>query len=274
MTISLPDTLTIENSGKYILSIRLLPDGLSFAGYIPAVPGSFFYRKARFDSGISVLASFKEFFFAHDFLTWPYKQVRFQVVTPQYTLVPTSIFEEKRKEEFLSFQFSQPENHCLTNPLPDAQTVLLFGIDREVYEFCVRSFIDPLFIHYITPQLLLWKRQSLLSFPRRMYGIIQDKTVDIFCYNRGELLFANTFAVKCTEDILYFLLYVWRQLEFDQQKDMLYLSGDKGDYHSLQKDLHTYLREIHPVEMPSEAYLLGTEMAQVPIDLMASICEL
>lgn len=35
MTISIPDTLTTDNSEKYIVSIRLRSDGLSFPGMIP-----------------------------------------------------------------------------------------------------------------------------------------------------------------------------------------------------------------------------------------------
>ena len=33
MTISIPDTLTTDNSEKYIVSIRLRSGGLSFSGY-------------------------------------------------------------------------------------------------------------------------------------------------------------------------------------------------------------------------------------------------
>lgn len=35
MTISIPDTLTTDNSEKYIVSIRLRSGGLSFPGMIP-----------------------------------------------------------------------------------------------------------------------------------------------------------------------------------------------------------------------------------------------
>ena len=36
MTISIPDTLTTDNSEKYIVSIRLRSGGLSFSGYDPS----------------------------------------------------------------------------------------------------------------------------------------------------------------------------------------------------------------------------------------------
>ena len=49
MTISIPDTLTTDNSEKYIVSIRLRSGGLSFSGYDPSAGGSFFYRETEFD---------------------------------------------------------------------------------------------------------------------------------------------------------------------------------------------------------------------------------
>lgn len=45
MTISIPDTLTTDNSEKYIVSIRLRSGGLSFSGYDPSAGGSFFIGK-------------------------------------------------------------------------------------------------------------------------------------------------------------------------------------------------------------------------------------
>ena len=75
MTISIPDTLTTDNSEKYIVSIRLRSGGLSFSGYDPSAGGSFFYRETEFDRAVSFISSLKEFFFAHEFLTWTYKRI-------------------------------------------------------------------------------------------------------------------------------------------------------------------------------------------------------
>lgn len=60
MTISIPDTLTTDNSEKYIVSIRLRSGGLSF-GYDPSAGGSFFYRETEFDRAVSFISSLKEF---------------------------------------------------------------------------------------------------------------------------------------------------------------------------------------------------------------------
>ncbi len=61
MTISIPDTLTTDNSEKYIVSIRLRSGGLSFSGYDPSAGGSFFYRETEFDRAVSFISSLRSF---------------------------------------------------------------------------------------------------------------------------------------------------------------------------------------------------------------------
>jgi hypothetical protein len=269
MTVSIPDTLTTDNSGKYVASIRLRPGGLSFSGYIPSAPGSFFYRETGFDKGGTYITSLKEFFFAHEFLTWTYKRIQVIPLSSPYTLTPAALFDEKRKEGFLTFNFSRPEKMCLSNTPEGGQETVVFGMDREIYEFCVRSFVSPSFIHPVTPLLVFGKRQSRISLPRRMYGILHGKTLDILCFERGNILLANTFHVEKPEDIIYYILYVWRQTGMEQEKDELYFSGDAERRSVLTGILHTYLRHIRPVEIPSEAYLLGTEIVRMPVDVVA-----
>lgn len=274
MAISLPEALTIESSGKYIVSIRLRPDGLSFSGYIPSGHGSFFYTEAPLDRGSSYVPSLKEFFFSNDFLTWKYKEVRI-VVPSQYTLVPKSIFREKQKEAILRFNFTAPEDRCLHNTLGNEEAELVFGIDNETYEFFSRSFINPLFIHSLTPTLHYWKKQSYGHPFAQMYVSIHDKTVDIACYKQSDLLFVNSFRIEQADDVLYYILYVWRQLKLDQQQDRLSIYGEPSLRNNIMQSLFQYIKEVGPIEIPTEAYLLGPEISKAPFDLIAlSVCEL
>jgi len=271
MGISAPDALTIDNSGKYILSIRLRPGGLSISGYIPSGPGSFFIRDIKFDSGISYISSLKELFFSNEMFTWNYRAVNILIMSPQYTMIPSSIFEEKKAEKILSFNFSVPETHALTNIFKEEQATILFGIEKEVYEFCTRSFIDPAFLHYMTPKVRLW---SNISTGKRMYASNHDKFTDIICYDDNKLIFSNTFHTVQVEDILYYILHVWRQIEFDQEKDQLFFDGE-NERHRIAELLRTYIRCVTLSDIPSEAYLLGTSIKQAPTDIIAlALCGL
>ncbi|RHU22083.1 MULTISPECIES: DUF3822 family protein [unclassified Parabacteroides] len=275
MAISIPDTLTADNSGKYIMSIRLRSDGLSFSGYSPSESESFFYRNIEFDRTKPYISSLKEFFFEHEFLTYSYKRTNLVYVSPQYTVVPEEVFTEKQKTDLLSFTFSAPENKCLHNPLAREAAEVVFGMEEEVYEFCSRSLINPAFVHHITPQLVLWKQQSRALIPRQMYVVIHRKMMDVVCFAQGKLLFVNTFGYDKPDDILYYILYVWKQVGMDQEKDQLHIYGGVSLRNSMTTTLRNYIQYISPAEIPSDAYLLGAEVVQAPLDLIAlSVCEL
>ena len=260
MAIHLSDKLTADYSENYIMSIRLRSGGLSFSAYSPSVNESLFYRDIEFDRTKPYVSSLKECFFENDFLTWFYKQVNVVCVTPQYTLVPKEVFQEKQKAELLAFTFSSPEGRCLSNELKDEPAELIFGVDEEVYEFCSRSLVNPRFVHHVSPLLSLWKKQSRARLPRQLYVVLHRRRMDVACYAQGNLLFVNSFEYEHTDDILYYILYVWKQAGMDQQKDQLRLFGDVPLRSEITNTLRNYLQYIDPQEIPSEAYLMGPEV--------------
>ena len=71
--------------------------------------------------------------------------------------------------------------HGLYNDLKDKETVLLFDVEEDVYEFCSRSIINPIFLHYMTSQLNWWKKQSRKFFPKLLYVVLHSKWIDVAC---------------------------------------------------------------------------------------------
>lgn len=268
MTISVPDTFAIRSSGKYIMSIRLCQDGLSFSAYNPEEEHTFFYRKVDFDRSLPYINSIKETFFENDILLRNYKRVSVLFVSSQYTLVPAHVLKDKKESRLLSFVFSDTENKTLNNFIEPEQAHLLFGINEEVYEFCSRSIIDPVFIHHMMPLLVMLKKQNLPGKSAHLFVIARRKTIDLICFNEGKLLLVNSFAYKQLEDLLYYIFNVWRHLEMNQLNDRLSLAGDAVLCNRISQSLKPYIRHIGRMEIPSEAYLMGGEILQAPIDLI------
>jgi len=249
MNLYVPDTLTAGNSEKYTVSIRLWPDGFSFAGWIPSEKESFFYgatatdRKKRYDYAL------KDLFFAHPFLTYSYSQIYVICANRQYTLVPASIFVEKQERHIMSFIFSDPGEKTLYEPLDEFESVILYSIQPEVYEFLSRSLLRPTFTHAITPILNLWKKHNLTGYPKQIYVALHEDMMDVACFDRGALLFINSFHVDDVADMMYYILYLWKQEGLDQLQDELFLYTNPSTYQTLAETLQTYLSHIeliHP----------------------------
>jgi hypothetical protein len=269
MTISIPGTFIIDNSEKYIMSIRLWPGGLSFSAYNPYETKSYIFRTIDFDRNIPYSTSLKEVFFANECLVWPYKRTCVLSVTPHYTLIPNELFSEKQKSDCLAFNFTSQKKHTLSDSIGKEEVKIVYDVEEEVYEFCSRSLTNPVFVHYLTPLLIVFQKQSLAEKAGHMFVVVRENSVDISCFSKGNLHFVNSFTFDQPGDIIYYTLYIWRQMEMDQLRDQLSLAGDDNSLcGKLTQSLQVYLQHVKPIEIPSEAYLMGGEILQAPMDLI------
>jgi hypothetical protein len=248
MNLCVPDILTTGNAEKYAVSIRLWPGGLSFAGHIPSEKNSFFYSETEIDRTKPYIQAIKDLFFAYPFFLYPYKQIYVICANRQYTLIPDAIFLEQQKEQLMSFVFSSPEDKTLYESLDEFDSKILFGIQPEVYDFFSHSLINPIFTHAITAQLMLWRYQSLTAYPRQLYVALHEDTMDVACFYRDTLLFINSFQVDDTADMLYYILYVWKQTGMDQQKDKVILTANNRTSQALKETLQTYLLQVEFIQ--------------------------
>jgi hypothetical protein len=275
MAIGIPDTLTADNSEKYIVSIRLRPDGLSFSGYMPSGHGSFFYRDTEFSRQVPYIASLKDLFFSNECLSWNYKRIQIVNVSERYTIVPESYFDENVDDDLLKFLFMDFNGRSLNNELRQIPHRVVFGMDEDVYEFCARSFQHPLFFQHITPLVYLWKKQNKRAARNEMFVSFHRRLVDVVCFKNGDLLRANTFSVSQPGDALYYILYTWKQTQLDAENDVLHIGGDSTLREKVSPELRRYVRHILPLEIPSEAFILRGDVIKAPMDLISlSVCEL
>ena len=77
-----------------------------------------------------------------------------------------------------------------------------------------------------------------------MYASVRKDAIDIYCFERGQLLLANSFECMQTEDRIYYLLYVWKLLEFNQERDELHLTGTLSDKETLMNELKKFIMQV------------------------------
>ena len=264
MNLRVPDILTTGNSEKYTVSIRLWSGGLSFAGHIPSEKDSFFYTATEIDRTKPYIQAIKDIFFAHPFFSYAYKQTYIICANRQYTLIPANIFLEQQKEQLMSFVFSSPEGKTLYESLDELDSKILFGIQPKVYDFFSRALLNPTFTHAITPLLNQWRNKSVIQYPKLLFAALHEDTMHAACFYRENLLFINSFQVDDTADMLYYILYIWKQTGMDQQTDKLILLANNGINQTLKETLQSYLLQIEHVQPR-----LSDTGLEVPPDIIA-----
>ena len=256
MTIRVSDTLTVDNSEKYEVSIRLWSDGLSFSGYIPMEKDSFFTETIFFDSDIDFSQSLKNVFFDNPCFSYTYKSFYIIFISGKYTSVPNDVLSEKHSNSLFSFCHRKDEaGRVLTQKVDNLNLSLLYEVNNSVYEFLTRSIVTPRFTHYLYPLLISWQKNSFTHYPKQVYAYIHENMLDIVCFERGEMLFVNSFGYEKISDIIYYIMYVCRQIGVDQLEDNLHFCGDKEQCDSAMEVIKTYIRHIDYLSPEPTGYI-------------------
>jgi hypothetical protein len=163
------------------------------------------------------------------------------------------------------------------NVLPDLNAVAVFSMNRDL-----RLVIDDHFsdVTLMVAMMPVWRQLHQRSYtgPRhKLYGYFHEKKLDVFSFQQNRFKFCNTYDVKHVRDAVYYLLFVWNQLQLNPLKDELHLVGDllQNDQAVLQQDrdlllgeLKRFLQKVYVIN-PSADFNRApiTEIKNIPYDL-------
>lgn len=156
-----------------------------------------------------------------------------------------SFFEDEQAEIIFYHNHPRQENEIVQyNILQKNNVVVLFGTDKSTYAFLREQYPGVKFYSQVSPFIEFFSVKSRLGNSRKMYAHLQRKSMELFAYERGRLLLANAFECKTTPDRIYYLLYVWKQLGFEQERDELHLTGNLHDKEQLLPELRKFIRQV------------------------------
>ncbi len=239
------ETIDFSKSKQYTLSIRLSTDGFSFSIYNPLNEGSTTFFEQEVDSSSSLTANLKTCFRDLEFLSHPYKRVNILVAGKRFTLIPLEYFEDEQVESIFHYNHPpHPNEVILYNILKRHNTVVIFGIDKSAHSVLLEHFPEASICSQATPLHEYFQTRSRLGNSRKMYVCVHKEGIEVFCYDRGRLLLSNSFECRQTADRIYYMMYTWKQLEFDQQRDELHISGILSDKEALLTELRKFVLQV------------------------------
>lgn len=239
------ETTDFSKSEQYTLSIRLSADGFSFSVFNPLADGNLSFFERKVDDSLSLTANLKQTFREIEWLNHPYRRVNVLMADKRFTFIPLEFFEDEQAEVIFYHNHPQRENELVQyNILPKNNIVVLFGMDKSTCSFLREQYPDIKFYSQASPFIEFFASKSRLGNSRKMYAHLRKDAVDIFTYERGRLLLANSFACKETNDRLYYLLYIWKQLGMEQERDELHLTGELSDKEQLLPELRKFIRQV------------------------------
>jgi hypothetical protein len=243
MDIQLPENINPVRSEQYVLILEVHPEQFSFGLYHPDNETERFYYRFPAGRQPDAFLQFQEAFFDQAFFTWPFRKVLIRNCTPVFTYVPNLLFAEKDKEVYMQFLFSAGGGKIMHQTLSNPEITILHALPEDILGFLQRSFPGSFVEHY-TASLIAWCQEKGAGVDaNRMIVFRQPDGLDILCFSRQQLLLCNHFPCETTDDAVYYTLYVYKQLNFNQLKDFVYLVEAEME---LSETVNKYIQNVVP----------------------------
>lgn len=229
----------------HTLSIRLSTDGFSFSIYNPTQDATVSLHEKEVNPLLSLTANLKQAFRELDFLSDTYRKINIMIADKRFTLVPLELFDDDQAEIMFNHNHTRRENEIVQyNVLKKSNAVVLFGIDKSAHQLLCEQFQSPKFYSQSSTLIEYFSVKSKLGNNKKMYASVRSNAIDLYCFEHGHLILANSYECKETTDRIYYLLYIWKQLNFSQERDELHLTGLLTDKENLMTELRKFILKV------------------------------
>lgn len=269
------ERIDLSKSDQYTLSIRLSADGFSFSIYNPLGGSDFYFQPYPIHTQHSLAANVKSFLAETEELSLPYRQTNLLIHSSRYTPVPLELYEDEQMDTLFYQNLPRQNNEViLCNILGRSNSVVLFSLDKLTHVFLSEKFPEARFFAAISPQIEYLAARSKQGNNRKLFANLHPASIDVLAFDKGKQLLLNTYSIRETADQCYYILNVWKELGYDQERDELHLAGNQPKK-ELQQMLQPYLRHVYIINPQAELNdSEASRIEEIPFDMQSLIsCE-
>ena len=266
--------VTKNDIQKKTLSIRISTNGFCFCSYTPTKPDSLRYFTYNPDIDLSLAANIE-----NAFASCPHtkdgeiSEIKAIIESEGYTCVPAEFDNSDDYNRFFSYCFPKSSDvEIVSNKLNAYGCTMLFPVEHSVYETLQQYGKVTLY----TPASILMSYLAYKPIEKEQYMLayLYNDIAFTVSIKNGKIGLANIFKREEKDNILFYLLSIWKEQGMSQTKDFLYLCGDKSieDLSVAAGRFIKNIKRINPNELFSPSLLNRIE--GIPFDLQALIlCE-
>jgi hypothetical protein len=193
------------------------------------------------------------------YLAKNYKTVNFMVASPGSILVPAPLFNPEEVEAyFLHSGGVHPQSMVLDHKIPSIDSHLVYQVRMDIHELIKGYLSDCRIFHQAVPQIedavVEGKNKAI---PAILYADIHSGFADLYLLNSGQLIFYNSFVVKNSQDLAYYILYLFDQFGLHQEETPIEISGFIELYPETLELLAKFIRKIGRAEF-NKSYSYGS----------------
>lgn len=257
-----------RNSLNRKLTIRVSNNALSFATDKRAEGGGIDYEPYDVNPGMSMAANLRLAFAESRLLRHKYASVTVMMDTP-VLMIPIEEFEDNNTELLYSHMFTTNKSEqILTAVLPGQNAVAAFTMNSDLKLVVNDNFPSSTIMPLMQPVWNYMHRRSFTGAHRKLFAYFHDKHVEVMSFRQNRFIYCNSFEAAHANDVLYYIMYVWKQLGLDTTDAELHMAGDMIDRDKLTELLRQYIANVYMINPAADfGFPAAAEMKGLPFDL-------
>lgn len=256
------DQLNVDRLSLYDLSIQVSKDTFKIcvtdsekSRCVLLEDYSFF----NINSGKDLIQQLENIFDDHHVLKANFwKSIKLVIRQQGFSLVPVSLFDENFVEDFLQFNYSKKtdEDRIYYYRQQSLDAMNIFVAEKEVVEWFEKAYPGrPITLVHSTSPLIegLLKNYSNKE-ERSIYINIDGHHLTLLVIENRKLEFCNTFHFLTTDDFVYYVLFIFDQLQLNPEHIPVTIWGDLSIDSPIYRRLLKYVRFVSLGKRPSSLY--------------------
>ena len=167
------------------------------------------------------------------------------IVSNLSTLVPSVLFEEDKKEIYLNFNASLTEDEVImTDEINSLDAKNIFALPASLKTKLNHKYSNVKYHHASSALIDTLTANNKNQTGKKIYIHIESTHFEILLIEGKNLIFYNSFNYHSTEDFIYYVLFVFEQLQLNPEKTETILLGEVEKSSALYTLTNKYIRNI------------------------------
>ena len=224
-------------------------------------------------NGMSMAANLREAFRNSDLLLAQMPPRVRVMLDGDVLMVPVELFDEQSMASMYVHAFPAREQETVVyNVLPDLNAVAVFSLNKDLRLVLDDHFHDVRFVAAMQPVWRCMHQRSFTGVRRKLYVYFHEKRLDMFSFQQNRFRFCNAYDAPRAMDAVFFISYVWKQLQLKEDADELYLMGDINAEEQVTAELGRFIKKVMVISPQVEFnHHPVTELKGAPFDLQALV---
>ncbi len=165
---------------------------------------------------------------------------------PYQVLIPFAIYKPENEKDYLKTNVKVFKyDHTERDRIESVQGVNVYIPFEEISTYLKENFSGIQSYHSLTPLIeYTLGYTSKNTIKNAVFIRVMQRDFQMVVIKDSKFIFANTFPLDSKDDLLFYVLFIWEELQLENYSPEIFLTGQNEDLFSLKKELEAFKPEV------------------------------